>query len=375
MPPPKHVILNALYLAPGVSGGPETYLRGLAPALAQAMPQTRLTVLSTGSGTAALAADQWRDFCDLVSLPCEDGQRVRRLAAEQALLPWIARSREASLVHSLANVAPLAPGVSSVLTLHDVIFMVTPTFGRLTTAALSFFAKRAMRYADEVITVSAASRVQICAVLGADPSRFTVVHNGFKPPYSGSATPARDVRERYDLGTSTIVLCIGTKRPHKNQEVLLRAMPMLGADTKLLLAGHPEPYETRLRELATTLVVEERVRFLDHVSDADLEGLWHIADCCAAPSLAEGFGLPVLESLSRGVPVAASEIPTTVEIGGSLPHYFNPHDSQAAAHAIEAALADTTVRDLGPAHAARFSWENAAAATVEVYERALARHR
>lgn len=368
-------MLNALYLAPGVSGGPETYLRGLAPALARALPQTRITVVSTRSGVSALQADQWRDFCDLVWLPCEDGQRVRRLTAEQALLPLIARTRRASLIHSLANVAPLAPGVPSILTLHDVIFMVTQTFGRVTTAALSFFAKRAIRDADALITVSAASRDQICEVLGAEASRFTVVHNGFKQRHSGVLASGEEVRKRYGLGVSAIVLCVGAKRPHKNQEVLLRALPMLDSDTMLILAGHPEPYEARLRELARTLQVEQRVRFLDRVCDADLEGLWHVADCCALPSLAEGFGLPVLESLSRGVPIAASNVPAIMEIGGSLPHYFDPRDPRTAADAIKAALCDTTVRDLGPAHAAQFSWERTATATVDVYERALVRRR
>ena len=91
MSAPRHVLLNALYLAPGASSGTETYLRGLAPALARAFPDLRLTIATTPSGAAALRADGWERFANLLALPCEDGQRVRRQWAEQVLLPRVAR--------------------------------------------------------------------------------------------------------------------------------------------------------------------------------------------------------------------------------------------------------------------------------------------
>ncbi len=129
---PLEVMLNALYLAPGVSGGPETYLRGLAPALASEYPELRLSVATTRSGAAALAADGWRDFARLLPLPCEDGQRLRRQLAEQLLLPRAVRRERVDLVHSLASIAPLVVGTRSVVTLHDVTFLRERTFGRLT---------------------------------------------------------------------------------------------------------------------------------------------------------------------------------------------------------------------------------------------------
>ncbi len=80
-------MLNALFLDPSVSGGPETYLRGLAPALARVAPDTRFTVVTTRSGASALRADGWSAWAEVRSLPCEDGQRLRRTAAEQLMLP------------------------------------------------------------------------------------------------------------------------------------------------------------------------------------------------------------------------------------------------------------------------------------------------
>src|SRR5689334_20044516 len=102
-----HLLLNALFLDPGGSGGPETYLRGLAPALRDARPGTRITVATTRSGAAALTKDAWGEWADVRALPCEEGQRGRRQLSEQVLLPAMARRVKADLIHSLASVAPI----------------------------------------------------------------------------------------------------------------------------------------------------------------------------------------------------------------------------------------------------------------------------
>ena len=368
---PKHVLLNALYLAPGVSGGPETYLRGLAPALAEEFPDLRLTVASTPSGAAALRADGWERWARLLALRCEDGQRVRRQWAEQVLLARAARKEGAQIVHSLASIAPVYAGARAVVTLHDVTFLVRPTFGRLTTWGMGVLVKAAARRADGLITGTAAAREEICAVLGVDPARFTVVHHGHEPGRAVTASGAEPIRERYELGSSRVVLCVAAKRPHKNQELLIRAARTLDSDIVIVLAGHAEPYELELRALARELGVERRIRFVGYVSDEDLEGLWGVADCAAFPTLGEGFGIPVIEALAHGVPVAVSDIPVLREVGGELPHYFDPHDPVDGARAIREALRDTDAVNRGPMHAERFTWSAAARATYEVYERVL----
>jgi glycosyltransferase involved in cell wall biosynthesis len=367
------VVLNALFLAPGVSGGPETYLRGLAPALAHGFPSLRLSIVTTVSGAASLRADGFGDFCEIVSLPCEDGQRVRRQLAEQLLLPARARRRGEQIVHSLASVAPLISGARSVVTVHDVTFMREPTFGRVTTFGMAFLLRAAVRRADGLIAVSAAARDDICALLGAAPERFTVIHHGRGRPAAPTPTPEAELRARLEIDGRRAVLCLGAKRPHKNQEVLVRAAAALAEDVVILLVGHPEPYDAELRTLAAELDVEQRLRFVDYVGDGDLEGLWRLAAAAAQPTLGEGFGFPVLEALEHGVAVAASDLAVLREVAGELAHYFDPRDPAAAAAAVAAALADTRVRELGPRHAAAFSWARAASETHEVYERVLGR--
>jgi glycosyltransferase involved in cell wall biosynthesis len=366
--------LNALFLAPGASGGPETYLRGLAPALADARPNARFTVVTTRSGAEALRSDGWAGRFDIQGLPCEDAQRLRRQLAEQVALPALARRRKADLIHSLASVAPIrTPGVRHVITLHDVTFFRFETFNPVTTWGMRQVVSRAARHADGLITASAAARDDICQVLSLDPARFTLVPHGAERPKEVEATPEDDVRRRYRLEAARVVLCVGSKRPHKNQEVLVRAAQHLDPDVVIVLAGHPEPYDAELRNLATTLGVQARLRFADYVPDADLEALRRMAGCAALPTLAEGFGIPLIEAMARGLSVAASDIPVLREVGGELPFWFDPHDPGSAAAAIRAALDDSERGSAGPEWAARYTWRAAAEGTWDAYERVLSR--
>ena len=263
-------------------------------------------------------------------------------------------------------------GAPAVVTLHDVTFLLTPTFGRVTTSGMELLVRSAGSRARRLIAGSAAARDQICDVLGIDPSRFDVVHHGYEPFQGEDFSSEADLRSRLGLGEGRIVLCLAAKRPHKNQEVLVRAAADLDADVRILLAGHAEPYEDELRQLAGELGVSSRIVFAGYVSDGEREGLWRMAACAALPTLGEGFGLPLLEALAHGVPVACSDLPVLHEVGAEIPHYFDPADPADAARAIRAALADPTTPHSGPARAGEFTWDAAARGTYASYQRALA---
>jgi glycosyltransferase involved in cell wall biosynthesis len=219
--------------------------------------------------------------------------------------------------------------------------------------------------------VSAAARDEICATLGIDRSRFTVVPHGVGAVPRAEPAPEEAVRTRLGLDAGRLVLCVAAVRPHKNQELLVRALPRLPDDVSVVLAGKHEPYAEELRELAASLGVEARVRLSGYLSDAELERLWKLAACAAFPTRAEGFGLPVLEAMARGVPVACSDIPVLREVGGDVPRYFDPSDPASAAEAIRALLDDPERGRGGVARAGAFSWPEAARGTMEAYERAL----
>jgi glycosyltransferase involved in cell wall biosynthesis len=370
--PVKSVALNAMFLAPGDSGGPETYLRELVQALAREYPALRMTVLTTGAGRRVLAADGFGELAGLRALPAEEYRRLRRQFAEQILVQVHARRAGADLLHSLASTGPIrTPRLASVVTLHDVTFMHTPTFGRVTSWGMSQIVRRAAHDADALIAVSEAARDEICATLDIDPARFTVVPHGVGEVPRAEPAPEAAVRDRLRLPGGRIVLCVGAVRSHKNQALLVRALPELADDVTVVLAGRQEAYAAEVDALAAELGVTERLKLAGFLSDSELERLWLLAGCAAFPTRAEGFGLPVLEAMARGVPVACSDIPVLREVGGDVPEYFDPSDPGAAAAAVTAALSDPEHGRRGVGRAGRFSWVDAARGTMEAYERAL----
>lgn len=354
------VALNAVFLDPGISGGTETYLRSLVPAL-RAVGVEPL-VLTSRRGATALRAD---GLSDVVSLRADEGARLRRLAAEQIAVPRAARLRGCALVHSLGNTGPVAGGLPHVLTILDAHAWTTDALGTVSAFIYRRLIGAAARRADVLLAISQAMRDEVARTLGLDPRRFAVTPLG---PGREPVEPEDldTVRRRHDL-RGDIVLCVAAKRAHKNQELLLRALP---DGATLVLVGHAEAYDVRVRTLAAQLEVADRVRFLERVPDFELEALWRLAGCAALPTRSEGFGLPLLEAMRRGVPVACSDLPVLREVGGDLPHYFDPDDAGGARHAIASALrADGAA---GVSRAQEFSWRACALSTRAAYERALA---
>jgi glycosyltransferase involved in cell wall biosynthesis len=182
------------------------------------------------------------------------------------------------------------------------------------------------------------------------------------------------VRRRYSLGPAPIVLSVSAHRPHKNLERLMEAMALIEDPAVLVIPGYPTSWDDQLRRHAAQ--ASGRVRMLGWVSDSELEGLYRSATCLAFPSLAEGFGLPVLEAMIRGLPVASSDATSLPELAGEAVLYFDPTDVRAIAGAITSLLRDGDLRSrlaaAGRERAARFTWEAAARGTVASYERALA---
>lgn len=368
---PRRVGLNALFLNPGISGGSETYLRALVPALVRGNPGTRFEVATTRRGAVALAREDWSCEVALLRLPCDDDQPVQRTLAEQVSLPRLARSRRWDVVHSLSNRGPRRAGVASVVTVHDVIFFHERSLGLVSTLGMRLAVRAAVAGADALISVSEAAADAIAVTLGVARQRIVAIPHG-PGRDEPSIADGPDVRSAQGLGDGRLVLCVAAKRPHKNQRLLIEALGHLPADVALVLVGHDEGYGAELRATADRLGAGHRVHLLDRVSDSELDALWAAAACAAFPTLAEGFGLPVLEGMGHGVPVACSDLPVLREVAGDAARYFDPGDPVAAAAAIRQCLADDTAGERGRARAAGFSWERTAVETFAVYERALA---
>jgi glycosyltransferase involved in cell wall biosynthesis len=195
---------------------------------------------------------------------------------------------------------------------------------------------------------------------------------GVRMPIGAGAPRLADPRPR--LGAGRFILAVAQKRAYKRLDTLIRALPDLGPDTGLVLAGPPGDAEPELRALAGELGVAQRVHFLDWVADEDLTALYAHASCFALPSLIEGFGLPVLEAMAQGVPVACANRWSLPEVAGDAAVLFDPEDQAAVTSALERLLGDSELaarlRAAGTERARSYTWERTARATLESYHRA-----
>ena len=231
----------------------------------------------------------------------------RALATQHVEIPRAASKRGLDLIHSPANIGVLATKrAANVVTALDLIWLhgsTTPLGPRERFRAKILFGLCA-RTADRIIAISEATKADLVDTLRLAADRIDVTPLAVAE-HPAEPTPEAELRERLGLDGAPFVLVVAQKQPHKNLGSLIRAVNELEG-IRLVLAGEAEAHERELRALATRLGLEARVRFVDWVSDADLQGLYLAARCFALPSLIEGFGLPVLESMRHGTPVACS---------------------------------------------------------------------
>jgi glycosyltransferase involved in cell wall biosynthesis len=366
----RRVGLNLLFLVPGETGGSEIYIRNLIPALAQVRPDLELVAFVNRE----VAGDEL-GASELVELDVSGRGRLRRVLAEQRRLPRLARRHGIDLLHSPGTSAPRRAGVVSVVTILDVIYARHPEAHTLPMRlGMRVIVPLAARGADRVITISHSAAGEIAEQLAVPPERIDVTPLGGRP--IGPATPEPELRRRLGLSDAPLILSVSARRPHKNLLRLIEAFACLSAHPAplLVLPGYETPFEDELHRRAGELGVGERVKFLGWVSDEDLEGLYAAATCFAFPSLAEGFGLPVLEAMQRGVPVACSAAGPLTEVGGDAVRYFDPLDVADMTRALSDLLNDPEPRDrvakAGRRQASAFTWERTARETAESYERA-----
>jgi glycosyltransferase involved in cell wall biosynthesis len=150
-------------------------------------------------------------------------------------------------------------------------------------------------------------------------------------------------------------------------------------DAVLVMPGNPTPHEHDLRRLADRLGIAANVVFPPYVDAADLEGLYALAGCFVFASTNEGFGIPILEAMRRGVPVACSRASALPEVAGDAACYFDPYEVEDIARALIELLGDSELAArmvaLGHERQAKFTWEATARGTLETYASAWAQAR
>jgi glycosyltransferase involved in cell wall biosynthesis len=370
-----HVGLNLVFLVPGETGGMEIYARELIPRLAAA-EGVELTAF-VNREAAEGDPGPWHEIAH-ETVPVNARSRVQWVRGEQQHLPGMAARAGCDLVHSLASTAPLRGPFARVTTIHDLNYKLVPDahFGLLR-LGMGVLVPAAARRSHRIVVDAQSTAVDVQRHLGIAPERIDVVPLGVGQQPSGAPTPEAELRARLGLGERPILLTVSAKRPHKNLARLLDAHALIDPAQRplLVLPGYATPHEAELIAHAATLGTGDDVRFLHWVDQADLEGLYAAATAFVFPSLYEGFGLPVLEAMVRGVPVACSDRSTLPEVAGDAALLFDPEDPQAIHAALVRLLSDGELRErlrgAGPVQAARFDWDATAAATIACYRRTL----
>lgn len=376
---PLRVGLNLVYFVQR-SGGAGTYARELIPELLQAEPGIQITAFASQELAAEDRAAAWAQEIDWIELPVtvtfgSPWNSLRSMRAQWLSVPQHAAGRELDVVHGLANVAPLvARGTATVVTLLDLIWMRDQsTMTPRETLGMKLSAIPSARMVDRVIAISESARDDMVETLGLDPARIDVTHLGVRSGGHAEPVGEAELRSRLDLGDRPVILCVSQKRTHKNLTSLVRSVA--GLDALLVIPGSPTPHEEELRRLAAELGVAEQVRFPDWLEDAELEGLYRLAACFVLPSLEEGFGLPVLEAMERGVPVCCSNTSSLPEVVGEAGLLFDPLDVDAIRETLRRLLGDDELRsalaERGRERAGMFTWRRTAEATLDVYRRAI----
>jgi alpha-1,3-rhamnosyl/mannosyltransferase len=287
------------------------------------------------------------------------------------------------LFHGPAFWLPESSG-PSVATIHDLSVFRFPEYHPAARAQMlqQEIANSVVR-ADRLIAVSDFVRQEIIEVFGVAPERVAAIHNGVAPGFHPRAsTELTPLLNRRGLRCGSYVLCVATLEPRKNLTTLIHAYRLLPEPLRsrfpLVLAG-PKGWG-EIGKLDKEIDAGARkgwLRHIGYVNDAELPSLMAGAAGLAYPSLYEGFGLPLAEAMASGVPAVISNVSSLPEVAAGSALEVQPHDVDAMAMALQRMIEDSAWRDSaiarGLAVARRYTWERAAAETVEVYQEILSK--
>lgn len=347
------VALSLLTLDPHIAGGSERYVRELCGALGRVGAHAYVAIVPRNA--ADVAGSLPTVVADGVPVERGPARRLRTLAGLRyrpgALRDALA---DADIVHYPVTVSVPTTSRPTVVTLHDLQHLDQPaSFSRANRLFRSRHYDDAARRANQVIVISGWVRERAIELLGLDPARVHVAHHGVDELwFEGEPKASRE----------PFLLYPARRWPHKNHDRLFEAFARVRAqrpELRLILTGGGHDWQA----------LPEAVESRGHVDDVVLRELYRRASALIFPSLYEGFGLPVLEAMAAGCPVAASTAGAISEISGGSAVLFDPTDIDAIASAIDEALRLPPERvSAARRHAAGFTWTATARAHDRIYE-------
>jgi glycosyltransferase involved in cell wall biosynthesis len=377
------IAIELLEMFPGNTGGMETYARCLIDTLAARAPEhDYLLVLNTDAEREFDCASKNRTLL----VPDSSAPAfIRRSSHLRFLWQWVhlrkpLREWRHDVYHSTMNFARPMFGIRNlVLTVHDIMFVTHPQFGSQLSAMVGrLVCAASVRNARTVITDSEYVRGTLIDCYRLKEDKVAVVHPGvdhnlFRPQEGHTQIAFSSTTQLPD----NFLFFPAATAPNKNHLTLLRALRILREQfhlcPPLVLTGFPRQSHEELLTAAAALG-EHQVTWLGFVDKQTLAKCYQRASALVFPSLHEGFGLPVLEAMAAGCPVACSNTTATKEVAGDAALTFTPTDPEGMAATIHKLLTDSSIRAelraRGLTRASGYSWDRTAQEIVRLYQRA-----
>ena len=266
-------------------------------------------------------------------------------------------------------------GIRSVVTIHDLIFLRHPEFYPWIDAkiyAWKFY--RTLKEADHIIAISECTKRDILELGHIDSERVSVIYQSCAPRFTTVPSPVEQEQVRLHYGLpKRFILNVGTIEQRKNILLAVKALESLPSDLSLVIVGRQTPYTNQVIDYISSHNLHHRVYMLHGVPDAELPMLYAQAEAFVYPSVYEGFGIPIIEAVSCGLPVVACTGSCLEEAGGPDCRYVSPDDPEALADAIRQSLKGTPDREeriqRSQAYIRRFQGDNVASQVAEIYQR------
>lgn len=333
-----------------------------------ASPEVRLSVLS-GWGTGSSGGAALRKM-----------RGLGRLAWSHGYLPLYLRRQKFDLLHAPAFVVPHGCPCPTVVTIHDLSFVLYPHhFGQAWRSYLAACMPSVLRSASAIICVSESTKRDLLGHYKLAEDKMRVVYNGLDHSRFHRGAKLNVEWARSAGIQMPYLLHVGAFLERKNIPVLLRAIGRLRAAGKfnglqIVLAGKAAPGLVGAASIDAAIhkfQLEDIVVKAGHVPDDMLAGLYAGASVLAMPSSYEGFGFPVLEAMAVGTPVITSNVSSLPEVAGDAALLIPPEEEQPLAEAIDTLLNDLALQERlrakGLEQAQKFSWKRCAEETIATY--------
>lgn len=286
-----------------------------------------------------------------------------------------------NIFHGLSNELPMnisRADIPSVVTIHDLIWRKVPKdYASIDRKLYDFKYKESAKAATRVIAISECTKCDLVVDFGIEPQKIDVIYQGCGPIFRENLNleKKKEIKAKYNL-PERYIACVGTVQSRKNQLLPILGMRGLPKDIKLIVAGkRDKDYAKILDNAVSKNHLEDRIIWLESIDYNDLPYIYGMAQFSAYTSRYEGFGIPIIESLTVGTPVIAATGSCLEEAGGRGAIYVGPDDVDnyiaEASRLIDNYYYRNKLSQLGLSHVKKFNDENFARQTMACYNKAI----